>query len=114
MELNIIKTDDVEWTIEAMPENDGPEGSSASGDDDLDKADWAEIRKEMEWNEWAWCVAKVTGTWNGLEATAYLGGCSYATKHDFEIDDYCADIQSEVLAELNEKARKIATAIASC
>jgi hypothetical protein len=106
--LKPIAIDDVDWSICVEPELDGPEGHFATGDDAYDDAICAQIRKAMEWSEWAWCVVTVKGEWKGLEATDTLGGCNYANEKGFKEGGYYEDMRMEVLRQLQEQAGNIA------
>lgn len=102
---NIMK--EVEFTIECMPEDHGPEGEF-----DLQE-DVDQIRADMEWNEWAWCIVKVTASIPGLdiEGTDYLGGCSYKNKADFETGGYYEDMKAQALADLCEEYKRMRSTI---
>lgn len=105
-----VKPQDVDWTIECLPEIDGPEGHFATGDDDYDRAIVADINEQLDnGNEWAWCVVKLTGAIDGLVASAYLGGCSYGSREAFETDAYYKDMQHEVCEELLTQLTAIMT-----
>ena len=113
--------DDPEYDYEILPEDSGPEGHFCSGNDEYDRLDVENIRAEMDWNEFAWCVVKVTCKWKGFEGVVYLGGVCYLEKYskkhgktpreDFE-SDYYLELKHEalhdLLEQLNSKALKAA------
>lgn len=96
-----------EITIEAFPAEEHPSGHFASGDDELDKETVAKIVADSEWNVWAWCIVKVTARYADLEASDYLGGCSYASEEDFLKGDYFEDMKDTVITELTHKVIEI-------
>ncbi len=110
-----LTLDDIQWTIEALPEDTSIEGNvMASGDDAADKEAEESVRADLEsGNGWAWCTVRVTGRWEGLKATDYLGGCSYKSEQDFCARGYYDDMRNTVLAELQEHAENIASKIVS-
>jgi len=104
------------YRLDALPEDDGPEGHFASGDDEQDAKWIAEIREDMEWNEWAWCVARVS-VWHSaapeLKGTAYLGGCSYKDADDFRAGGYYTDMCDEAATDLEAKLEALKGVICS-
>ena len=101
-----LTEEDVEFEVECLPEHEHPRGYLASGDDEFDRQMVKQIIQDMEWNEWAWCVAKVTAKWGDFEASDYLGCCSYESKEDFmSPGGYYDDMKHEALRELNIKIR---------
>ena len=126
MKARKLTLDDVVVTLEALPEDDGPEGHFASGNDEWDREDVARIRRDMEWNEWAWCCAHVrvylrgaverpgyvSQTLKGLHGDDYLGGCDYASAEDFRAGGYYDDMVAEALADLQAKVDAIVEKVA--
>ncbi len=110
---NLLSVEDIEWTLEALPEDSSIEGNASAIDEETDAEIAESIREQLEsGNEWAWCVAKVTGKWNGIEISDYLGGCSYKSADDFKaLGGYFQDMQEAVRAEIQEHAEAIAEAI---
>ena len=93
----------IRYRVTVEPEWEGPEGFFESGDDEQDSETIAQIRRDMEWNEWAWCAVKVTCTIPGYDAEGndYLGGCSYNSKEDFcQPGGYYDDMKSEARAAI--------------
>lgn len=85
----------------------------ASGDEEEDAAEEARILSELEnGNPWAWCCVKVTAAYAGLEATTYLGACSYRDEEDFRQGGYFDDMRLEVLDMLESAVEKTANDIA--
>lgn len=93
------------------PEISPPEDHFATGDAADDAAICAKIRKDAEWNDWAWCQVKVVARFWGFEgASTWLGACSYANEAEFRRPgDYFDDLCVEATDDLR---KKIATAIA--
>jgi len=107
-----IAANEIEWTVSALPEDQSPEDCFASGNDEQDKTTCQRIREDAEWNEWAWCCVEVKGQWNGLEAVAYLGACSYLNQKDFmQEGGYYADLQREVIDQLQSQTERIVDAL---
>ena len=97
----------IRYRVTIEPEYDGPEGFFATGDDAEDAEICAQIRRDAEWNDWAWCSVKVTCTIPGYDAEGndYLGGCSYKSKEDFcqpggYYEDMCASAREALLDAL--------------
>ena len=83
-----IDQKDVKFIIRALPEDNGPEGVFNSGNTDRQAKTCLRIRKEMEWNVWAWCIVQVKAQYMGLTAVEYLGACNYKSQSQFEEDYY--------------------------
>lgn len=79
----------------------------ASGDDALDKQLEDAVIEELEHNPWAWCVVEVKASWLGLQASTFLGCCSYRSESDFKVDGYYNDMVEEVIKELAKNANEI-------
>lgn len=103
---------EVEYLIEALPEDDGPEGHFASGDDEQDAETVAEIERKLETNEWAWCIVRVTARLGQFEGVAYLGGCSYEDAEDFKKGGYFEQMKKEALDDLKETLKNALDAVA--
>ena len=87
-------------TITTRPDDIGPE-------DHLDESLVDEIRKQMEYSEWAWCIVTVTATWKGLRSQAHLGGCSYENEEAFRVCDHFEDMKEEAIAEVASQAERV-------
>lgn len=98
-----------EYSIECLPEDMPFVGNCmASGDDEVDAEAEQWIRDQLDaGNEWAWCCVKVTATFKGLEATDYLGGCSYKGEADFKSGGYYDDMIAAVTADLKAQIAEI-------
>lgn len=91
----------VDFTIEAMPEDIPFEGNCSAIDDETDKANEDMIREQLDnGNEWASCTVKVTASYKGLQAEDYLGGCSYKSEADFKKDGYYQDMMNNTYADI--------------
>ena len=87
------------------PEDTPVRGNAmVSGDDEHDRAVENRIIYDLEVNQnpWAWCTVKVTAEWRGVEASAYLGCCSYKSREDFieHNGGYIDELKGEALEEL--------------
>ena len=90
----IIKTGDIR--IECLPENIAVRGNAlASGDDDEDRKEEDRILSELEWNQWAWCIVKVSIEYCGITEHEYLGGCCYESEKQFREDGSFDDLVEE-------------------
>lgn len=96
----LAQRETIKYALVCLPEEDGPEGHFASGDDALDAEDCARIREAAQWNEWAWCMVRVVASFGSFKGNAYLGGCNYASREDFEKGGYFADMKEEALDDL--------------
>jgi hypothetical protein len=98
-------------TVEIIRENeDQPVRGNvmSSGDADADKAEEDRVLADLEANEWAWCVVKVTATWAGFHGeSSWLGGCSYRSREDYiRSSDYYNDQVREALEDLKAQIEK--------
>jgi hypothetical protein len=104
-----LTRDDVDVQLECLPEDTQIEGNASCVDPETDAETVAWIRSELDrGNDWAWCTARVTVTWNGLEGVDYLSCCSYRNERDFRNDGYYDDMIHEALADLNRKVAAMA------
>jgi hypothetical protein len=105
-----LTAEDVEFTIEAEPEDIPVRGNAMmSGDDDFDRKVEDEIIADLEdGNEWAWCSVKVAAKWKRWEGRAYLGCCSYKNEKDFcQPGGYFEQMKEEALEDLNRQIADI-------
>jgi len=59
-------------------------------------------------NVWKWCMVEVKGTYKGLTASEYLGGCSYESEEDFKNDSgYYEDMVNAVISDLNKQIAEL-------
>lgn len=103
MNMQELTLADVLWTLEVEQCDTPIRGNAmASGDDDADRAAEDEILKKLDdGNVWAWAMVRIQGTFMGLSAHTYIGGCSYDSEESFRADGTYEDIQNEVLCDLN-------------
>ncbi len=89
-------------TTDPLEEDDGPEGHFSSGDDKEDARTCAKIRADHEsGNVWAWTCVRVRAEYLGHTGEDYLGGCSYASREEFERPgDYHSDMVDTALNEV--------------
>ena len=96
-----LTKEDVEIIVEPLPEDQHPDDCFALDPEDQ-KQVVDKILADAEWNEWAWCIVKATVRWKGLEASDYLGGCSYESEEDFvENSGYYEGMVEAALEQLN-------------
>lgn len=84
-----------------------------SGDNKIDKQyeDYV-INRINNGDVWAWASVDVIGTYKGLTASDYLGGCTYESEDDFKNNGYYADMVQTVLNDLNWQISDIVTSVA--
>lgn len=70
--------------LECFPEELDIDGNASAWGEPEDSEYAESIRTQLDnGNPWAWCMVCVTVS-NGLtDGTAFLGGCSYASRDDF-------------------------------
>lgn len=109
-----LTIDMVEFEIILHNEDQPVRGNAiASGDDKYDTKVENRIIKQLEsGNLWAWCVVEVKATFEDLEASDYLGGCSYRNQRDFEKGGYYEDMKDRAFEALSAKVEKIITVLA--
>lgn len=93
-------------TVAAEDEDTPIEGNASAVDDVTDKRKEDEIKAQLRaGNQWAWCTIRVTVTYRDeIEASAYLGACSYADERAFRHDNGTfASMVDEAIGELNRK-----------
>lgn len=109
----MIKIQDIRWKLECLDEDIPIRGNAiCTGDSKEDKEIEDNIIEELEYNPWAWCCVRLTGYYKGLEASDYLGGCSYKSEKDFiENSGYYYDMQARILEELEGQLEELLTDI---
>jgi hypothetical protein len=97
--------DEIEWEVTASPDDVDYRGNCSAIGIEEDAATEKWIQEELEsGNEWAWCQIEVCGRLGDLEASEYLGGCSYKSKEDFmQPGCYFDDMKREVISQLKTK-----------
>lgn len=104
-----MKIEDVDFSIECLPEEISIRGNCmASGDDAADEACAVEIERQLEdGNPWAWCTVRVIASCGELEVSEYLGACSYASEEDFRASDYFESMRDEAFEQLQKQVAAI-------
>lgn len=100
----------VEFSIECMPEDMQIEGNASAIDPETDKEIADSIYEQLEnGNEWAWCTVKVVASYKEHEGVDYLGGCSYKSEADFkEVGGYYEDMKQAAFADLLTQLKSLA------
>lgn len=117
MKIRKLTEADVTFTVRAEPEHEHPKDYFASGDDEIDKLDVINTLDDLNrGNEWAWCTAVVTATWESksgtFTGTAALGCCNYASEEQFRSDAATmASMEAQALSDLNRTVAKMADAL---
>ena len=87
------------WELQALPEDQDPDYELEDGS--LDTEVIEELLRDLEGgNEWAWCCACLSVTFEEWTGDSYLGGCSYKDEADFVRDGYFGDMAQEALTDL--------------
>ena len=106
--MNKLTLDDVEFSVECLPEDAAVRGNASAVDDASDTQIEDEIIERLERGDtWAWCTVRVVGVYEGLEADDFLGCCSYADEADFKNGGYYDDMRQTVLDALNENLERL-------
>jgi len=100
-----LELSDITFEIDCLPECMPIKGNASAIDDETDAATEKWIKDELEkGNPWAWCTVRIVGTFKGLTAKDYLGGCSYRGLQDFMAESgYYDDMRENVRAELQRQ-----------
>lgn len=92
------------------PEDVPIEGNASAIDPVTDAETVSRIKRQLRHgNEWAWCQVQVRVTYRDvLEASDYLGCCSYDSEDDFRRPGgYFDDMVAECIRQLNEQRAKV-------
>ena len=111
-----ITLDEISWQVIAEQDDTPVRGNAlASGDDAEDKRVEDEILARLDDGDiWAWCSVEVRGTWNGIEASEYLGCCCYRDEDDFrQPGEYFDDMRNTVRDEIQKIAETVSSSIAN-
>jgi len=108
--LKSITLADVEWELICEPEQfTTPEEHLCTDEPEDDAKDCELIRQRLDsGDQWAWCSVRLVGRFRALECWDSLGSCNFESEDDFRQSGYFADMQLEVLRQLQEEASNIA------
>lgn len=110
-----ITLEEIDFSLIVEQDFIGVRGNAiASGDEQFDKQYEDGILDRLDsGDEWAWAMVEIRGTWNGISASDYLGGCTYDDEQDFiENSGYYDDMREAVRAEIQKQVEAIAANIA--
>lgn len=108
VKFKLPKIEDVEFSIECLPEGLQIEGNASAIDEETDKEIADNIYEQLDnGNMWAWCCVKVTASYKGIEGTDYLGGCSYKSEKDFKSDGYYSDMKQQAFDDLISQLKNL-------
>lgn len=107
MNIQKLIENEAQISIHVHPEDSSIKGYIDSGDPVADRQWELEVIAESQWNEWAWCVVEVKARWEGLSASAYLGGVVEKNEESFRANGYFDDLKHEAISELVEQVTKI-------
>ena len=111
IKIKIPTIDQIEFELIAEFEHIPVKGNAiASGDEDYDNEVEIGIIERLESGDvWAWAAVEVKGTYKGITASDYLGGCSYKDEKDFkQPGGYYDDMKSEVYRMIVEQLKALA------
>lgn len=101
--LSKLILEEASFTVEVQPEDTPIRGNLVvTGDDELDRKEEDTVLAESEWNPWAWCVVKLTGTWHGVSDSFYLGGVVCGGEDEFW-HEIAPDMKHEIADTLASK-----------
>jgi len=81
-----------------------------SGDAKYDEKIARRIERQLDnGNVFAWCTIEVRANYKGLQASDYLGCCSYKSERDFKIGGYYDDMTSETYGQIIEQLKALRT-----
>lgn len=90
-----------------------PQFNDWSPENDCFEADQlAAVQRRAETNIWGWCCIHVTVTFNGLEESESLGGCSYDAEVNFRRCPYFTDMVNACVSRLADKVAKLVKEVA--
>ncbi len=103
MKFRPLTKSEVSFTFEQEPEDIPVRGNAiSSGDAEYDKKVEDEIIARLDRGDInAWFCAKVTASWKGWKASAYLSGCCYGPDDKPEAE-LLEELKGEALSNLNE------------
>ena len=109
MPCKTVGRNDVAIQIEAIPEEIPVRGNACyTGDDQFDCQVEQEILDRLDQDDvWAWATVAVTVSWNGQEATEYLGCCCYDDEEAFQRCGYYPDMVDAALSQLNQDLQSL-------
>jgi hypothetical protein len=108
-----LTIDQVEFQIIQHSEDMPVKGNvCATGDKGKDLEIETKIIKRLENGDlWAWCTVEVRATFQGLEASDYLGACSYRNEKGFIKGGYYKDMEQRAFEELQGKVANLIGAL---
>lgn len=106
---------EIEFTIIIHPEDTPVRGNAmASGDDAFDREVEDAIIADLDsGNEWAWCTVEVRASLADdpdVNASDFLGACSFRDESDFRNSGYFEDMRKEAADLLAQRIARIVAA----
>lgn len=113
--LRELTEEEVEFSIQCLPEEASIEGNCSAIDELTDRRVKRWIERQLEQgNDWAWCCVRVVARWEGFEGDDYLGCCSYRSEKEFRHPSgYFPQMREEALRRLNERIAETETTLAA-
>ena len=109
MSCRTVGRNDVTVRLDAIPDDIPVQGNACdTGDEQLDNQVEHETLTRLEMDDvWAWATVAVTVSWNGQEATEYLGCCCYDDEEAFQRCGYYPDMVDAALTQLNQDLQSL-------
>ena len=109
MSCRTVGRNDVTVRLDAIPDDIPVQGNACdTGDTQFDHQVVHEILMRLHQDDvWAWATVAVSVSWNGQEATEYLGCCSYDDEEAFQQCGYFADMIDAALNQLNQDLQSL-------
>lgn len=110
MPFRPLSENEVQIRIKAIPEEIPVQGNACfSGDSEFDQQIEQIILDRLRHDDvWAWAMVGVSVDWEDLEATEYLGCCSYDSEEDFRNNSgYYEDMLENALFNLNQRLQQL-------
>lgn len=101
--IKLPTIEDIDFTIECLEELEHPNDCFALDIESQEEIVNSIIEDLNSGNEWAWCCVRVIGTYKGIVANDYLGGCSYPSEEHFRTCDYYEDMKQTVFNQIIEQ-----------
>lgn len=97
-----LKLSDIQWKIKLHHEH-----TCVSDVFDDIRLVHAIVKDYENGNDWAWCGVEVIGMFHGIEASEYLGGCSYKNEEDFKSGLYYGEMRDAILYQIQLEVEEI-------
>lgn len=104
--MRAIEAHEVDIEIRLRDEEDSPRDAERRHGYAPGFADTVE-EMAAKHGQWGWCCVELVVKWEGLEASAFLGECSYASEEAFREDEYFLSLLNDAVDDLNKAALEV-------